>query len=156
MQWRCNLFSLNVYSLCFYITKGCLHIKLKRMFQYIILIFFKCFPLHVNNKNEKEILLVSRIIYIFSTDDANHVKVEAHWPLLPTHPRIKEQKFVNLDVFFIHTKCASGILSRMELWSSINNFHCQCLEFFLLFTTFNWNRDSMTKWLYWEHITSDS
>ena len=42
-----NLFSLHVNALCFYNTKGCLHIKLKRMFQYIILLFFKCFPLYV-------------------------------------------------------------------------------------------------------------
>ena len=60
-----NLFSLHVNALHFYITEGCLHIKLKRMFQYIILLCFKCFPLHVNNKNEKELLLVLRIIYIY-------------------------------------------------------------------------------------------
>ena len=80
-----NLFSLHVNSLHFYITEGCLHIKLKRMFQYIILLCFKCFPLHVNNKNEKELLLFLTIIYIFSTDEANHVNVEAHLAP-PTHP----------------------------------------------------------------------
>ena len=42
-----KLFSLHVYALCFYITKGCLHIKLKIMFQYIILLCFKFFPLYV-------------------------------------------------------------------------------------------------------------
>ena len=50
-----NLFSLHVNALHFYITEGYLHIKLKRMFQYIILLCFKCFPLHVNNKNEKNV-----------------------------------------------------------------------------------------------------
>ena len=115
------------------------------MFQYIILLCFKCFPLHVNNKNEKELLLVSRIIYIFSTDEANHVKVEAHLAPPPTHPRIKEQKFNNLDVFLIHMKFASGKFSRIALGSSIDNFHCLCLEFFLLFIAFNCNRDAMTE-----------
>ena len=140
----------------FYITKGCLHIKLKRMFQYIILLFFKCFPLHVNNKNEKELLLVFRIIYIFSTDEANPVKVEAHLEP-PTHPPQNQRTKICQPwcIFYSYEMCQWHIIKN-GIMIFYRWFPLSMLEFFLLFTSFNCNRAAMTKWLYWAHITSDS